>query len=92
MSALLVGGLAGLILEGVDLDQRPVLRALLTDLEDLVHLGLELGYEEREGYVSKCHLCADIRRHLLQHGDFIELQPRLFYTGSWKLCPVTPIW
>jgi hypothetical protein len=65
--------------EGVDLGDRPVLRALLTDLEGLVHLGLELGYKERDGYVSKCHLCADIRRHLVQHGDFIELQPRQFY-------------
>ncbi|NOZ29450.1 MAG: 4Fe-4S cluster-binding domain-containing protein [Chloroflexi bacterium] len=66
--------------DGVDLDERPVLRALLTDLRDLYELGRRFGYEEREeGYVSKCHLCLDIRRHLVQQGDFQELQPQAFY-------------
>ena len=64
---------------GIDLDTRPVLRALLTDVADLYHLGLDYGYEEQESYVSKCHLCADVRRHLARHGDFVELQPREFY-------------
>ncbi|HEY65920.1 MAG TPA: radical SAM protein [Caldilineae bacterium] len=66
--------------EGIDLDERPVLKALLTDLKDLYDLGKQFGYEEmEEGYVSKCHLCLDIRRHLVQRGDFKELQPRVFY-------------
>ena len=37
------------------------------------------GYQERpEGYVSPCHLCLDIRRHLVER-DFEELNPREFY-------------
>jgi hypothetical protein len=67
------------ICRGIALDTLPVLRALLTDLADLYRLGQSFGYEEREGYVSKCHLCADIRRHLTRHGEFRELQPRAFY-------------
>jgi MoaA/NifB/PqqE/SkfB family radical SAM enzyme len=64
---------------GIDLDELPVLKALLTDLADLYHLGVECGYEEREHYISKCHLCVDVRRHLVRHGDFEELEPREFY-------------
>ncbi len=64
---------------GIDLEERPVLRALLSDLSDLFRLGKEYGYGPGEGYVSKCHLCADIRRHLVRHGEFVELQPRDFY-------------
>lgn len=65
---------------GIDLDQHAVLKALLTDLEELLVLGLAFGYQEREGYVSKCHLCIDIRHHLVAHGDFQELRPRGFYS------------
>ncbi len=32
-----------------------------------------------EGYVGKCHLCVDLRRHLVEVGDFAELEPRSFY-------------
>lgn len=64
---------------GIDLDELPVFRVLLTDLAELVELAKASGYEERAGYVSKCHLCADIRRHLAQHGDYRELRPRAFY-------------
>jgi hypothetical protein len=64
---------------GIDLESRPVLRALLTDLADLYQLGLDHGYTELQGYVSKCHLCADVRRHLVRHAEFSELQPREFY-------------
>ncbi len=34
------------------------------------------------GYVAKCHLCVDARRHLAQHArpdEFPELAPRLYY-------------
>ena len=66
--------------DGVDLDALPVLRALLHDLRDLYELGLEHGYREKEsGYISKCHLCLDVRRHLARHGEFAELQPRELY-------------
>ena len=67
------------ICEGIDLDELPVLEALLTDLGDLYDLGRQFGYEEREGYVSKCHLCLDIRRHLARRGGFKELGPLAFY-------------
>jgi hypothetical protein len=65
---------------GIDLDERPVLRALLTDLADLLRLGKEHDYQEQEGYVSKCHLCGDVRRHLAERGNYRELKPTAFYT------------
>jgi len=65
--------------KGIDLDELPVLRALLTDLADLYHLAQAYDYQERVGYISKCHLCLDIRRHLVQSGDFQELQPGAYY-------------
>ena len=67
------------ICQGIDLDELPVLKALLTSMEGLYRLGKEFGYEEQEGYISKCHLCLDIRRHLVRHGEFKELRPREFY-------------
>jgi hypothetical protein len=39
-----------------------------------------MGYQElSDGYVSKCHLCLDIRKYLASSGDYDELQPRDFY-------------
>ncbi len=70
------------ICSGVDLEERPILDALVTDLERLYEFGVkEFGYEERkEGYVSKCHLCADVRRHIAQRtSELKELRPREFY-------------
>jgi hypothetical protein len=67
------------LLQGIDLAALPVLRALLTSLEELYRLGKSFGYEERDGYVSKCHLCTDIRRHLAKVGNFPELKPQAFY-------------
>lgn len=67
------------LLQGINLDELPVLRALLTSIEELYRLGKAFGYEERDGYVSKCHLCTDIRRHLVKVGEFKELSPREFY-------------
>ncbi|NIS82989.1 MAG: radical SAM protein [Anaerolineales bacterium] len=32
-----------------------------------------------EGYAGKCHLCVDVRRHLVEAEDFPELKPRGFY-------------
>jgi hypothetical protein len=32
-----------------------------------------------DGYAGKCHLCVDVRRHLVETGDFVELRPRGFY-------------
>lgn len=68
------------VVSGIELTERPVLRALLTDLEELYRLGTAYGYKEREdGYISKCHLCLDIRRYLSRCGNFPELRPRFFY-------------
>lgn len=69
----------GSICQGIDLDEFPVLKALLTDLKELYELAKEFGYEEREAYISKCHLCVDVRRHLARHGEFKELRPTEFY-------------
>jgi len=70
------------MLKGIDLDERPILDALVTDLQKLYEIGVkEFGYKERnEGYISKCHLCVDIRRHIEQQTDeFKELRPKGFY-------------
>ncbi|MEM3750349.1 MAG: radical SAM protein, partial [Candidatus Jordarchaeales archaeon] len=53
------------------LKKRPIVRALLSDLGKLYEVGREHGYEEpEEGYVSKCHLCLELRRHLASSGEF----------------------
>ena len=66
---------------GVDLDERPVLKYLVTDdMEGLFNFAADNDYKEQDdGYLSKCHLCADIRKHLNSKKDFIELQPKEFY-------------
>jgi hypothetical protein len=32
-----------------------------------------------DGYAGKCHLCVDVRRHLVESGGFAELRPQGFY-------------
>ncbi len=64
------------------MDNYPVIEALATDIKRLYGLAVEeWGYEERdEGYISKCHLCVDIRKHMATKTDeFRELRPREFY-------------
>ena len=40
----------------------------------------QYGYEELpDGYTTKCHLCVDVRKHLLPTGEFPELRPAKFY-------------
>lgn len=70
-----------LIEEGIDLKNRPVLRHLINeDMRGLLNFTLDMGYREiKRGYVSKCHLCLDIRKYLASCGDFEDLQPRQFY-------------
>lgn len=68
--------------DGIDLEEHPILNALVTDLEKLYEFSVkELDYKElSEGYVSKCHLCVDIRKHIVQQTDeFKELNPRELY-------------
>ncbi len=71
-----------LVVEGIDLDDRPILKALVANLGELYDFAVkEFGYKERkEGYISKCHLCVDIRRHIaLETSEFKELRPREYY-------------
>jgi hypothetical protein len=70
------------ICQGIDLDEHPILSALAADLKRLFELGIKVfNYKQlAEGYISKCHLCVDIRRHIVQQTDeFRELGPREFY-------------
>lgn len=71
-----------LICQGIGLDEYLILEALVTDMKRLYEFAVkEFGYKEQEkGYISKCHLCLDIRRHIAQQVDtFKELKPREFY-------------
>lgn len=70
--------------EGIELDDNPIIEKLTSPrgvgkLFD--YACKEHGYKERkEGYVSKCHLCLDLRRHIIeQTSEFRELKPREFY-------------
>ena len=67
--------------EGIDLEAHPVLRFLTAeDMEGLFHFAKDFGYQaSRRGYVSKCDLCLDIRKHLVSRQDFEELNPKAFY-------------
>jgi MoaA/NifB/PqqE/SkfB family radical SAM enzyme len=70
------------ICQGIDLNKHPILNALAADLKTLFELGVKVfNYTQLgEGYISKCHLCADLRRHIAQErDDFRELRPREFY-------------
>jgi hypothetical protein len=71
-----------LLLQGVDLEDKPILESLVTDLKRLYDFGNKrFNYKElSDGYISKCHLCLDIRRHIAQQTEeFKELRPRKFY-------------
>ncbi len=75
------------LFKGIDMDEYPILRALVGNLGKLYEIGVkEFDYKEQsEGYISKCHLCIDIRKHLVQRTDeFNELRPKEFY---WQLNP-----
>ncbi|MDY7030402.1 MAG: radical SAM protein [Thermodesulfobacteriota bacterium] len=70
-----------LLQEGFDTEEYPVLGFLVKeDLKGLFHYSREFGYRESpDGYLSKCHLCTDIRKHLITKGEFKELKPKEFY-------------
>lgn len=69
--------------EGIDIDDYPVLKALITGkIEDLYTLAVKnFEYEVLpEGYASKCHVCFDIRRRIISKSEkFEELNPPEFY-------------
>jgi hypothetical protein len=68
---------------GIDLEGRPFLRMMAEEgVEGLFGYAVrETGYrEEPDGYIAKCHLCLDLRRHLVRSGHgFSELAPLEFY-------------
>ncbi len=68
---------------GTDLSDRPVLSLLMAEgVGGLAAFASSRhGFQEDpEGYIAKCHLCLDIRRHLVRTGAaFSELQPKDFY-------------
>lgn len=70
-----------LLIEGIRSEEYPVLNFLMDeDLGGLFQFAKDLGYREsQEGYFSKCHLCTDIRKHLVVKKDFEELNPKEFY-------------
>jgi len=70
-----------LVKEGVDLKNRPVLKYLIKeDMKGLLNFAKDIGYQDlSQGYVSKCHLCLDIRKYLVSISDYEELRPREFY-------------
>jgi len=77
---------------GVDLTDRPILKALLSDIKELYDLAVEeFQYAKLPGgYVSKCHLCVDIRKHLSEQSTgFKELQPGEFYRHLNDSQPIT---
>jgi hypothetical protein len=66
---------------GVDLKNKPVINALITNLAELIDLGKQFGFKENsDGYISKCHLCTEIRKHIISRtSEFDELSPVQFY-------------
>jgi len=50
------------------------------NFDSLLCFAEDIGYvQDSNGYFSNCHLCADIRKHLSNMGDFTELKPSYFY-------------
>jgi hypothetical protein len=70
-----------LLAGGIDRHSHPIIGYITDDdFEDLLAFAVERGYEaDREGYLSKCHLCADIRKFLVKQGKYPELVPEIFY-------------
>ena len=68
--------------DGIDSQQYPILFTIIkNDFKGLISFAKDYGYKERKnGYLSKCHLCVDIRRFLVGKNEFKELQPKEFYT------------
>ncbi len=71
-----------LLQEGINLEVYPVLGFLVKeDIKGLFQFAKDFGYNESQyGYLSKCHLCTDIRKHLVKERSFKELRPEEFYT------------
>jgi len=70
-----------LLVEGIDLDKHPILGFLINqDFKGLLRFAKDHGFQEsKEGYISKCDLCLEIRKQLLSKKEFEELRPKEFY-------------
>lgn len=70
-----------LLLEGIDIEKYPILKFLMNDdMEGLHIFAKDRGFRDPEdGYLSKCHLCIEIRKYLSLNYELKELQPRQFY-------------
>lgn len=69
------------IFSGIDLGEKPILKALSIKMENLYKIALDFGYKKNDkGYISKCHLCTDIRKYIVTKTDeFTELNPKEYY-------------
>jgi len=70
------------IFQGIDLDNYPILNALSKNIGELYRFAVdEYNYRElKDGYISKCHLCLDIRKHIVEETDeYKELKPIEYY-------------
>ena len=74
--------LPSLVEDGLLLADRPVLWFIIRDdFAGLLRFAESEGYRRNpKGYLSKCHLCADIRLHLVRTDSFPELEPERFYS------------
>lgn len=74
---------ADALFSGIELDSMPFLKRVVRGgVAGLYEWAVsEHGYEEKEdGYIAKCHVCLDIRRHLVNAGAApAELGPAEFY-------------
>lgn len=73
--------LDGLLREGLRIEEYPILGHLINeDLEGLFRFAEDFGFSESsKGYFSKCHLCMDMRKYLVEKREFKELRPKEFY-------------
>jgi hypothetical protein len=73
----------GDIFNGINLQERPIIEILTTSgVEGLLKLAQDqFDFQlSPDGYIAKCHLCQDIRSHIVQMTDqFEELTPIEFY-------------
>ena len=64
-------------------EKYPVLHVLFNDgIRGLFNLiSREFGFQSSESYMSKCHLCLDLRRHVVLDRGMAprDLQPTAFY-------------
>ena len=71
-----------LLEEGINPKRHPILGFIINrDFKELFRFARDFDYpESREGYISKCDLCVDIRKHLVAKQEFEELKPKEYYS------------